>query len=162
MTFGNASGAVPPVRASESEPPRRRARHTHLSNRSGAQVTPLKLIGKSAFMCRPKVRVCVRVAIRAEGAEVELAAARAAARLHRDARRAHLALERRLQVDRERPAQGARSAVQRAPPRAVAEKCCAPPCQVSVDKTFPLDEATDGHFYIEAGKSTGKVLYATS
>ena len=70
VTFGNASGAVPPVRASESEPPRRRARHTHLSNRSGAQVTPLKLIGKSAFMCRPKVRVCVRVAIRAEGAEV--------------------------------------------------------------------------------------------
>jgi len=31
--------------------------------------------------------------------------------------------------------------------------------KVSVDKTFPLDEAVDGHKYLEAGKSKGKVLY---
>jgi len=30
---------------------------------------------------------------------------------------------------------------------------------VSVDTTFPLDEAADGHKYLEAGKSKGKVLY---
>jgi len=30
---------------------------------------------------------------------------------------------------------------------------------VSVDKTFPLEEAADGHLYLEAGKSKGKVLY---
>jgi len=31
--------------------------------------------------------------------------------------------------------------------------------KVSVDKTFPLEQAVDGHLYLEAGKSTGKVLY---
>lgn len=31
--------------------------------------------------------------------------------------------------------------------------------QVSVDTTFPLDEAAEGHLYLEAGKSKGKVLY---
>lgn len=31
--------------------------------------------------------------------------------------------------------------------------------KVSVDKIFPLDEAAEGHLYLEAGKSTGKVLY---
>jgi len=30
---------------------------------------------------------------------------------------------------------------------------------VSVDTTFPLDQAADGHLYLEAGKSKGKVLY---
>lgn len=30
---------------------------------------------------------------------------------------------------------------------------------VSVDKVFPLAECGDGHIYLEAGKSTGKVLY---
>jgi len=30
---------------------------------------------------------------------------------------------------------------------------------VSVDTTFPLDEAAEGHLYLEAGKSKGKVLY---
>jgi len=31
--------------------------------------------------------------------------------------------------------------------------------KVSVDTTFPLDEAAEGHLYLEAGKSVGKVLY---
>ena len=31
--------------------------------------------------------------------------------------------------------------------------------QVSVDRTFPLDEAPEAHKYLEAGKSKGKVLY---
>eukprot|EP00622_Pseudochattonella_farcimen_P001855 FR736659.1.p1 GENE.FR736659.1~~FR736659.1.p1 ORF type:complete len:124 (+),score=17.25 FR736659.1:87-458(+) len=30
---------------------------------------------------------------------------------------------------------------------------------VSIDKVFSLAEAGDGHDYLEAGKSTGKVLY---
>lgn len=30
---------------------------------------------------------------------------------------------------------------------------------VSVDRTFPLDQAAEGHIYLEAGKSKGKVLY---
>ena len=30
---------------------------------------------------------------------------------------------------------------------------------VSVDRCFPLDEAAEGHLYLEAGKSKGKVLY---
>lgn len=30
---------------------------------------------------------------------------------------------------------------------------------VSVDTSFPLDEAPEGHLYLEAGKSKGKVLY---
>ena len=30
---------------------------------------------------------------------------------------------------------------------------------VSVDTTFPLDQAAEGHMYLEAGKSKGKVLY---
>eukprot|EP00541_Cyclophora_tenuis_P016744 CAMPEP_0116566762 /NCGR_PEP_ID=MMETSP0397-20121206/14631_1 /TAXON_ID=216820 /ORGANISM="Cyclophora tenuis, Strain ECT3854" /LENGTH=335 /DNA_ID=CAMNT_0004093677 /DNA_START=75 /DNA_END=1082 /DNA_ORIENTATION=- len=30
---------------------------------------------------------------------------------------------------------------------------------VSVDTTFPLDSAADGHLYLEAGRSKGKVLY---
>lgn len=30
---------------------------------------------------------------------------------------------------------------------------------VSVDRAFPLDEAAEGHLYLEAGKSKGKVLY---
>jgi NADPH2:quinone reductase len=30
---------------------------------------------------------------------------------------------------------------------------------VSVDTTFPLDKAAEGHMYLEAGKSKGKVLY---
>lgn len=30
---------------------------------------------------------------------------------------------------------------------------------VSVDTVFPLDEAAEGHKYLEAGKSKGKVLY---
>jgi len=31
--------------------------------------------------------------------------------------------------------------------------------KVSVDRTFPLDDAPEGHKYLEAGKSKGKVLY---
>lgn len=31
---------------------------------------------------------------------------------------------------------------------------------VSVDTTFPLSEAAEGHLYLEAGKSKGKVLYS--
>lgn len=31
--------------------------------------------------------------------------------------------------------------------------------KVSVDTVFPLDEASEGHKYLEAGKSKGKVLY---
>jgi NADPH2:quinone reductase len=31
--------------------------------------------------------------------------------------------------------------------------------KVAVDTTFPLDEAAEGHKYLEAGKSKGKVLY---
>ena len=31
--------------------------------------------------------------------------------------------------------------------------------QVAIDKTFPLADAAAGHEYLEAGKSTGKVLY---
>jgi NADPH:quinone reductase len=31
--------------------------------------------------------------------------------------------------------------------------------KVSVDRTFPLDQAPEGHIYLEAGKSKGKVLY---
>jgi NADPH2:quinone reductase len=30
---------------------------------------------------------------------------------------------------------------------------------VSVDRAFPLDQAAEGHIYLEAGKSKGKVLY---
>ena len=30
---------------------------------------------------------------------------------------------------------------------------------VSVDRAFPLDQAAEGHMYLEAGKSKGKVLY---
>merc|ERR1712086_276085 len=30
---------------------------------------------------------------------------------------------------------------------------------VSVDTTFPLEQASEGHLYLEAGKSKGKVLY---
>ena len=30
---------------------------------------------------------------------------------------------------------------------------------VSVDTTFALEDAVDGHEYLEAGKSKGKVLY---
>ena len=30
---------------------------------------------------------------------------------------------------------------------------------VSVDRCFPLEEAAEGHLYLEAGKSKGKVLY---
>ena len=30
---------------------------------------------------------------------------------------------------------------------------------VSVDRSFPLEEAAEGHLYLEAGKSKGKVLY---
>jgi NADPH2:quinone reductase len=32
--------------------------------------------------------------------------------------------------------------------------------KVAVDTTFPLDNAPDGHIYLEAGKSKGKVLYS--
>ena len=31
--------------------------------------------------------------------------------------------------------------------------------KVSVDTVFPLDQAAEGHKYLEAGKSKGKVLY---
>jgi NADPH2:quinone reductase len=31
--------------------------------------------------------------------------------------------------------------------------------KVSVDKVFPLEEVVEGHKYLEAGKSKGKVLY---
>ena len=31
--------------------------------------------------------------------------------------------------------------------------------KVTVDTTFPLDQAAEGHIYLEAGKSKGKVLY---
>ena len=31
--------------------------------------------------------------------------------------------------------------------------------KVSVDRAFPLDEAAEGHKYLESGASTGKVLY---
>ena len=30
---------------------------------------------------------------------------------------------------------------------------------VSVDKVFPLEDVAEGHRYLEAGKSKGKVLY---
>ena len=33
---------------------------------------------------------------------------------------------------------------------------------VSVDRVFPLAETANGHRYLEAGKSTGKVLYDCS
>jgi len=32
--------------------------------------------------------------------------------------------------------------------------------KVGIDRTFPLEKAADGHIYLEAGKSTGKVLYS--
>lgn len=32
--------------------------------------------------------------------------------------------------------------------------------KVAVDTTFPLDQAPEGHMYLEAGKSKGKVLYS--
>jgi NADPH2:quinone reductase len=32
--------------------------------------------------------------------------------------------------------------------------------KVAVDTTFPLDAAPEGHMYLEAGKSKGKVLYS--
>lgn len=32
--------------------------------------------------------------------------------------------------------------------------------KVGIDKVFPLEQAAEGHAYLEAGKSTGKVLYA--
>lgn len=32
--------------------------------------------------------------------------------------------------------------------------------KVTVDTTFKLDEAAQGHLYLEAGKSRGKVLYS--
>merc|ERR1719238_2101920 len=78
VTFGNASGAVPPV-------------------------TPLKLIGKSAFMCRPKLLdyTVTRDELIWRSSDVFKWIA--------DGR-----------------------------------------LKVSVDKTFSLDEATDGHLYIEA------------
>ena len=31
--------------------------------------------------------------------------------------------------------------------------------KVSVDATFPLDDASEAHKYLEAGKSKGKLLY---
>ena len=31
--------------------------------------------------------------------------------------------------------------------------------KVGIDKTFSLKEAVEGHKYLEAGKSKGKVLY---
>jgi len=31
--------------------------------------------------------------------------------------------------------------------------------RVGVDKVFPLAAVAEGHLYLEAGKSTGKVLY---
>jgi NADPH2:quinone reductase len=31
--------------------------------------------------------------------------------------------------------------------------------KVAVDKSFPLEEAAEGHLYLEAGKSKGKLLY---
>ena len=31
---------------------------------------------------------------------------------------------------------------------------------VRVDKVFPLAQAAEGHRYLEAGRSTGKILYA--
>ena len=31
--------------------------------------------------------------------------------------------------------------------------------KVSVDTSFPLDQAAEGHKYLESGASTGKVLY---
>ena len=31
--------------------------------------------------------------------------------------------------------------------------------QVAVDRCFPLEQAVEGHNYLEAGKSRGKVLY---
>jgi len=31
--------------------------------------------------------------------------------------------------------------------------------KVSIDRTFPLEQAAEGHKYLESGKSTGKVLY---
>jgi NADPH2:quinone reductase len=31
--------------------------------------------------------------------------------------------------------------------------------KVSVDTSFPLEQAAEGHMYLEAGKSKGKVLY---
>jgi NADPH2:quinone reductase len=31
---------------------------------------------------------------------------------------------------------------------------------VSVDTVFPLEQASEGHTYLEAGKSKGKVLYS--
>mgnify|MGYP003692573787 FL=1 len=31
--------------------------------------------------------------------------------------------------------------------------------KVSIDRTFTLEQAAEGHKYLESGKSTGKVLY---
>ena len=35
---------------------------------------------------------------------------------------------------------------------------CSSPC-APVDRCFPLEQAVEGHDYLEAGKSRGKVLY---
>jgi NADPH2:quinone reductase len=34
--------------------------------------------------------------------------------------------------------------------------------QVAVDRCFPLEQCVEGHNYLEAGKSRGKVLYEIS
>ena len=87
VSFGNASGAVPafPV---------------------------LRLIGKSAFVCRPKLLDYTR-----DRAELDYRADQVFGWL-KDGQ-----------------------------------------LKVSVDATFPLDEAPEGHKYLEAGKSKGKVLF---
>jgi len=87
VTFGNASGAVPPI-------------------------TPLKFIGKSAFMTRPKL-------------------------LDYTATREDL--------------------VWRA--NEVFNWVADGKLNVGIDQCFSLDQAVDGHLYLEAGKSTGKVVY---
>lgn len=87
VSFGNASGAVPPV-------------------------APLRFIGKSAFLTRPKLL---------------------------DYTRNRTELLNRANEIFEWVGDGK--------------------LKVSVDQMFPLEDAVEGHRYLEAGKSTGKVLY---
>lgn len=88
VSFGNASGAVPPV-------------------------APLRFIGKSAFLTRPKL----------------------------------------LDYTRDRDEMLART-------NQIFGWIADGSLKVGVDAVFPLDQAVEGHKYLEAGKSKGKVLYS--
>ena len=132
VSFGNASGAVPafPV---------------------------LRLIGKSAFVCRPKLLDYTR-----DRAELDYRAnqvlAPTAPRPRPDLARPHLVSPRPhpTSPDLNRSRQTSTDLVR---PRQVFGWLASGELKVAVDKYFPLDEAPEGHKYLEAGKSKGKVLY---